>query len=348
MSIQLKVINPESDERWDKFVLNHPLGSIYHQSAWGKVLQSTYNHVSFYVALERTGTGQLEGIVPFLLIKSWLTGKRLVSLPFTSYCNLLAPSSELKHILHFALEHHPDIDYLELKFLENVENECTILKEQFSYLTHILDLDASLEQLLKSFHNTSVRQRIKRAERNNLELKIADKEEDLWKFYELEIAVRRKHGLPPQPYKFFSNMWKILKPQKSLFVPMIKHKGRIIAAAIVLRFKDTAYIEYSASDQNFLKLCPNQKLIWEIIKIAHTEGARFLDFGRSSLTNKSLIDFKERWSARRRRLMYYYFPRAKIFNTESGWGPKILCACNRLLPLSLLKMEGKLLYPHLS
>jgi len=348
MSIQPKVINPEVDKRWDEYVLRHPSGSIYHHSAWGKVLQLTYDHTPFYVALERTETGQFEGIVPLLLIKSWLTGKRLVSLPFTSYCDRLVPGSELENIISFALEHHPDIDYLELRFLEDINYESGTLEKQSSYVTHILELDVSLEQLFKSFHNTSVRQRIKRAEKNKLKLRMAEQEVDLWEFYELETTVRKKHGLPPQPYAFFANMWRILKPKNFLFVPMIEHKGKVIAAATVLRFKDTVYFEYSASDQNSRKLCPNQKLIWEVIKIAHRDGAKFFDFGRSSLANQSLIDFKERWRAKGRGLTYHYFPKAKRLDSESGLGREILSAINRILPAPLLKLEGRLLYPHLS
>jgi hypothetical protein len=34
----LTELNPAVDSRWDKFVLGHPEGTIYHHSAWQQVL----------------------------------------------------------------------------------------------------------------------------------------------------------------------------------------------------------------------------------------------------------------------------------------------------------------------
>ena len=102
MSTKLKVINPEIDKRWDEFVIRHPQGSIYHHSAWGNILRLTYKYIPFYVALERSETGEFEGIVPFMLVKSRLTGKRLISLPFAAYCNPLIPETEVENVVRFA------------------------------------------------------------------------------------------------------------------------------------------------------------------------------------------------------------------------------------------------------
>jgi CelD/BcsL family acetyltransferase involved in cellulose biosynthesis len=347
MTVRLQVIDPETDKRWDEFVDGQRLGSIYHHSAWGKVLESTYRYGRFYVALENEQTGKLEGIVPFLSVESRLTGKRLVSLPFTTYCDRLIPEGQLDNVVNYALEHHPDIDYLELRFLSSIENGAGTFVKQTGYVTHVLSLDGSSEQLFRSFHSTSVRQRIRRAEKNKLSLRLAQEEKDVRKFYELETAVRKKHGLPPQPYAFFANLWSILRPKDLLVVPLIEYEGHVIAAAIVLKFKDTFYFEYSASDPDYLKLCPNQKLIWEVVKMACEEGFKYLDLGRSSVGHWSLIEFKERWGARSRELLYYYWPKAKRVDTENSLGRKVLCYANRFLPDGLLKLEGQLIHRHL-
>ena len=113
-------------------------------------------------------------------------------------------------------------------------------------------------------------------------------------------------------------MWSILKPDNFLVVPLIEYEGKVIAAATVLRFKDTHYLEYSASDPHYRQLCANQMLIWEVIKMAHGEGAKYFDFGRSSLRNRSLIDFKERWGAKKHQLQYYYYPEAKRIYQSFG------------------------------
>lgn len=348
MSLQLKVMDPNADKRWDDFVVKHPQGTIYHLSDWMDLLKTTYNYNFFNIALERSETGELAGVFPLIIVKSRLTGNRLVSLPFTTYCNPLIPEEELKNAIDFAIENYSDIHYVELKFLENSQFEMPdVFKKNSSYVTHILSINGSLEKLFKSFHGTSIRQRIKRAKRSNLQFRIADKEDELKIFYKLETAVRKKKGLPPQPYKFFTNMWMILKPKNLLFVPVVEFEGKIIAAAMVLKFKDTFYFEYSASNQNYLKLSPNQLLIWGIIKIASSTQIKYMDFGRSSLENRSLIEFKERWGAKKHQLSYYYYPKKKYNNTGSGVGRNSLEFCNRYLPNVLLRLQGKMIYPHL-
>lgn len=347
MSLQIKVIDPKSDKRWDEFVMGHPQGTIYHLSGWIDILKSTYNYHFFNIALERSGTGKLEGIFPLMIVDSWITGKRLVSLPFTTYCNPLIPEKELANVINFAIDKHTDIRYVELKFLEDSQ---VPMPDNFekdpSYVTHILDISGSSEQLFRSFHSTSVRQRIKRAKKNNLKFKIADKKAGLKIFYKLETAVRKKHGLPPQPSSFFTNMWNILKPKNLLFVPVVEFENTIIAAAMVLKFKDRFYFEYSASDQKHLKLSPNHLLIWEVMKIACSNQIKTLDFGRSSRQNSSLIEFKERWGAIRHELSYYYYPKIKCSNRKTGIGRNLLETCNRYIPDALLQLEGKIIYPH--
>lgn len=348
MKSELKIIDPKSDKRWDKFVYKHPKASIYHHSSWGEVIEQTYNYNPFYLAFENVESGNFESIVPFFRIDSKLTGKRLISLPFTSYCNPLINQEQLEDVVRFALRYHSDINHVELRFISKADDVHPSLRNQQStFVTNILDIKPDLDEMFRSFHNTSVRQRIKRAERNNLTVRMAEKEQDLKEFYRLTTMTRKKHGLPPQPYRFFVNMWNILRPKNLLIVPLVEYQGKIIAAAVILKFKRTYHFEYSASDQKFLKLCPNHKLIWESIKISHRNSAKHFDFGRSSQSNKSLIEFKERWAAKRSPLSYCYFPEASRVNTESGNGRKLLEFVNGYLPKMLLQLEGNLLYRHI-
>ena len=347
MDTILKIIHPENDPRWDAFVQKHPQGSIYHHSAWRQVLLSTYGYTSVYVALENRVTGCLEGILPFMLVRSRITGKRLVSLPFTSYCPMLIPDCKLEEAIQFARGKHPEAAYLELKSLETIESAPDMLEKQSEYTTHILDLRPGQKQVFNSCHATSIRQRVRKAEKSGMKLRMAESEDDLNTLYDLHIDVRKKHGLPPHPYAFFAHMWRVMAPKGFLLVPLLEHEGKVIAGAIVFRYKNTFHFEYSASDQTKLTLSPNQVLIWEVIKIACSEGAEFFDFGRSSLTNQTLIEFKSRWGARRRDLAYYYYPKAKGIDTENGFGRRLLGFTNRLLPDSLLRLEGDFIYPHL-
>jgi hypothetical protein len=348
--MSLSTIDPTTDERWDRFVDEHPAGCIYHHSAWARVLAQSFGYTPFYMARKSPDSREVKGIVPFMLVERWLTGKKLVSLPLTAYCTPLLPDNSLDEVVEFVRSCHVDSVPIELKVLPTEDRTLNVgsLAEDSSYVTHILEIDREPDELMKLFHGTSVRQRIRRASRENLSLRMASSESDLKHFHRLLTGVRKKHGLPPHPYLFFRNMWRILGPLDMLRVPMIEHAGEVVSAAIVLKYKDTFHFEYSATSEAHFHLCPNQMLIWETIKMAFQEGARFYDFGRSTLASTSLIEFKERWKAKRYPLMYLYYPdRSKDHQQESS-PRKVLETVNRHLPESLLRLEGQFIYKHIN
>src|SRR5213593_2982194 len=92
-------IDPLNDPRWSTFLERHADASIFHSSAWLEALRRTYGYDPIVYAI--AGPGQeLLSAVPFCLIKSRLTGRRLVSLPFSDYCQpLVGNSDELKELL---------------------------------------------------------------------------------------------------------------------------------------------------------------------------------------------------------------------------------------------------------
>jgi hypothetical protein len=341
-----RLIDPQGDKRWDEFVTGHPQGDIYHLSSWGEVLSKAYGFSPYYIALERSEGNGLEGGIPFMAVNSRVTGRRLVSLPLTSYCSLLMPKEELPGVIGFAREKCPTARYALVKLLERETSGGE--SRGAAYTTHILDLKQPPSELFRSFHGSSIRQRIKRAKREGLTFRLGTGERDLKSFYGLETMVRKKHGLPPQPYAFFLNLWRIMYPKNLLSLPLVEHGGRVVAGAVVLRFKETTYFEYSASDQRFLKLCPNQMLIWECIKRAMGMGSKSFDFGRTALSNPSLMAFKERWNARRFYLDYRRYPESGESEGEPGRVRRFMEYVNRSLPPLLLRLEGRLIYPHIS
>ncbi|UFS69325.1 GNAT family N-acetyltransferase [Geomonas sp. RF6] len=347
MSFEIREVGSKEEGKWDEFVLAHPEGTIYHHSAWRKVLETTYGYRPLYLALAHSRSGEFHGVYPSMLVQSRLTGNRLVSLPFTSYSPPLMPAAAIAEVVHHNLKNHPEIEYFELKSRDPLPETPEFLVHHNGYVTHLLDLTIGESGLLRAFHPTSIRQRIRRAEKNGFRLRLANSVEDLKSFYALHINIRRKHGLPPHPFKFFCTMYQELVPKNLLFVPLLEYQGKVVAGAFTLRFKETFTYEYSATDENYLHLSSNQALIWEVMKIGLSEGAACFDFGRSSLDNPTLIEFKERWGAKRHPLSYYYYPKMGKVGTEGSLGRRLLNRANRIMPKALLQMEGEWLYRHL-
>jgi len=347
---ELVELCPSSDARWDEFVSAHPDATVYHHSAWTQFLADAYGHTPLYLGLMSADGHRLLGVLPLLFVDSLLTGKRLVSLPFTSYCNPLMPQSRLEDALSYALNRFRGVRYVELKLL-NLPGEKTDhdrLSVESPFVSQILRLPEDLEELFRSFHNTSIRQMVRRARRDGLVVRLASSEAELRRFYELEVRLRRSQGLPTPPYKFYAGMRRALSPKGLFELPVVEFRGNIIAAAVVLKWPSGWHLEYTASDPVYHKHGANQLLAWECIKRAHQEGIRVFDFGRTSLWHRSLLMYKDRWQTRRYPIRYRYFPdNAK----RPGWrdiSGSLLVRLNKRLPLAALEWEGRRIYPHRS
>src|SRR3972149_8867399 len=136
---QLKVINPLDYPEVDKLFLSTRDYSFFHSSAWARVLYESYGYRPLYFTL--INDRRLLALIPCMEIKSILTGKRAVSLPFTDYCEpilspLLEKESEgsenpLSMILNDLISYGKKSEwkFLELRFgvslLQQIHPSCT-------------------------------------------------------------------------------------------------------------------------------------------------------------------------------------------------------------------------------
>jgi hypothetical protein len=56
-------VDPSSDERWERYVTAHPLGSIYHRPQWLQVLATDYGD-QFVNFLCEDVDGRVVGVLP--------------------------------------------------------------------------------------------------------------------------------------------------------------------------------------------------------------------------------------------------------------------------------------------
>src|SRR5450755_1829723 len=85
-------INPLCDPRWEAFINGHPRSSVFHSTKWLRALETTYGYDPVVVTTCPADAPLTNGIV-FCRVKSWLTGRRLVSLPFSDHCEPLVNNS---------------------------------------------------------------------------------------------------------------------------------------------------------------------------------------------------------------------------------------------------------------
>jgi hypothetical protein len=342
---QVYELDPLSDMRWETFVKSHPKSSVFHSRPWLKALKTTYGYTPVVFTTCPNETALINGLV-FCRVDSWLTGSRLVSVPFADHCELLSNSSaDLDQlVVHTRQRGVGTGKSIEIRPLSYQPAGKEGFSTSASYRTHCLALDGSKQELFKRLHKTSLQQRIRKAEREELKCEEGNSEGMLAKFYKLLLRTRRRHCLPPQPLSWFRALITAFGDDLKIWVAS---KGDVpIASIITLSHKRSMVYKYGCSDARFHCLGGMALLLWKAMQQAVDYGMDELDMGRSDCDNLGLISFKERFGAVGKPLTYWTYPDNK--NGVLHIGDKSLTrSVARMTPDFALRMVGTLLYRHI-
>jgi CelD/BcsL family acetyltransferase involved in cellulose biosynthesis len=341
--------DPLRDARWTDFIERHPRASVFHAPAWLDALQRTYGYEPVGLTTAPPGTAFRSGIV-FCRVRSWLTGQRLVSLPFSDHCQPLVDSEqELKHLMS-ALERDPDMSkwkYAEIRPIDPPSEGSADLETTESFCFHRLDLRPTQEDLFRSFHKSCVQRKIRRAEREHLTCEEGRSETLLRKFYALNVLTRRRLHVPPQPLVWFRNIITGLGDKLTIWVA--SKDGQPVASILTLRYKETLMYKYGCSDKRFSNLGGMQLLFWQAIEHAKRAGLVEFDLGRSEWDDEGLIDFKDRWGAVRSELTYLrHLPKGSRSRAGSLLQLRTVRQVAAFVPDRVVISLGRTLYRHLS
>jgi CelD/BcsL family acetyltransferase involved in cellulose biosynthesis len=322
---------------------------VFHTPAWLDALRHTYGYEPFVLTTSVPGRELTNGLV-FCRINSHLTGRRLVSLPFSDHCQPLVDSpADLQELVSFSLSKAETRkrEYVELRPrtpLDQQLERSTGLTPSASFCYHVLDLRANLDDLYRNFHKSCVQRKIQRADREALGFEEGRSESLLRKFYRLLLLTRRRHQLPPQPVEWFRNLIDCFGEK---LVIRVAFKGKdAIATILTLSHKNSVVYKYGCSDARFHNLGGMPFLFWQTIQQGKKKGAEELDFGRSELDNPGLIAFKDHWGGAKSTLTYYRYPRNSRKEGSQGWRVGIVRKAISRLPDVCLETAGSLLYKH--
>jgi CelD/BcsL family acetyltransferase involved in cellulose biosynthesis len=348
----VRLIRPLEDSRWNAFVQAHPESSVFHSAEWLSALHKTYGFEPLALSTF-SSQGTLQSALLFCIIASPLTGRRLVSLPFSDHCApLVTGSQDLGQLMTAMREEMAArrFRYAEIRPTHDLTGRRGN-RTSYTYRWHWLDLTGSTEEIAHRFHKDCVMRKIRRAEREKLSYRRGAAYELIPEFWELFVATRKRLQSPPQPISWFRNLMSSFGGAAALHVAA--KDGVPVAAILTIRHKDTLVYKYGCSDVRFQNLGGTQFLFWHAIQEAKEQGLHTFDLGRSNYSDQGLIRFKDRWGAESADLIYYRFT-AKA-NSRAGYGEDHESVpsqvCRRLLsylPDRLFSTAGALLYRHIA
>ena len=347
--------DPTTYPGWAQAVMGLANAGVFFSAGWARVLKESYGYRPMYLTGFRGG--RLTCCLPVMEVDLRLTGKRGVALPFTDECSPLAPEpGQARELVDHAIAVGRDRGwrYFEMhgggELVANLSLEAAAPSEAGgpapSYFGHRVDLRRSEAELLKSLDG-SIRRGIRTAQRENVEVEMTGSEDGMRAYYALHCLTRKRHGLPPQPWRFFEQVQRhAIGPEQGRgFIALARHGGRTIAGAVFLRCGSDAVYKYGASDLRFQALRPTNLLMWEAVRKLAGEGSRWLSLGRTSVTNEGLKRFKDGWGCSDYSVWYvrYDYGLGRFVPTKDashGWYNAVFGR----IPVWLLRIIGTFLY----
>lgn len=343
-TMAVQTFNPLEDDRWRAFVRSHPKASVFHRREWLEALQRTYGYEPVVYTTSRADAALTNGIV-VCQVRSWLTGRRLVSVPFADHCEPLVERTEDAREIGAVLREavNREWTYVEIRPRTSGFDEHVPLEPTASFRLHTLNLHPPLPEIAARLHESGIRRKIRRAEREGVSSEAGRSERLLRAFYGLLVLTRRRHSLPPPPLDWFRNLVHCFGPDLAIRVAF---KGtHPIGSILTLRHGTTVVYKYGCSDARFHSLGPMPLLFWQVIKEAKEDGAVTLDLGRTDLGNAGLIRFKERLGGVPSAITYRRWSHRRSFS--AGWKVQLPRRIFARIPESLLVTAGRLLYRHI-
>jgi hypothetical protein len=345
MNKSLQIIDPIDYPGWDNLVISTGNYSFFHSANWAKVLNEAYRYKPFYFT--SIDCRAISVMFPFFEIRSILTGKRGVSLPFSDYCQpIVNYKNNFSEILNYLIRFGEQSGWDSIEF-RGGENLLKDVRPSSTYYVHSLDLARKEDDIFGGLRS-STRRNIRKALKEGVTVGAFDTLKAIEEFYRLNCMTRKRHGLPPQPFKFFKNIHRYIISKNQGTVLLASYGAQTIGAAIFFNFGTKALYKFGASDWRFQNLRGNNLIMWEAISRYSRQGYNEFSFGRTEPENSGLRQFKAGWGAKQHTLNYFkYDLKAHVFTAN---GSNKAGSYNRIfnkMPQPLLKLIGSLAYRHI-
>lgn len=293
--------NSKQLSQWDRYVENHPEGSIYHLSAWQSIIKNQFGHNSFYF-VSTDENNNINGALPVVQLKSMLFGNYMVSVPYFNYGGVIANNKDIAtRLMQQAgeLAETKTASHIEFRDTQAYEGQWGLREDK---VVMLLDLPAESDILWKDI-GTKVRAQVKRPQREPVSSKHGglDLLDD---FYQVFAQNMRDLGTPVYSKAFFKSILQAF-PENTHIV-CIYHNGKPAAGGFLMGYKNRMEIPWASALREFNKISVNMFLYWEVLKYSIEQGYQQFDFGRSTV-NAGTYRFKKQWGAKPKQLYWHYW-----------------------------------------
>lgn len=284
--------------------------SLFNSAPWSDVLDRTYEMKTRVVSLPGRGSHSSE--IQFCDVSD-MRGRRIISLPFSDYCDPRV--NRLEDWNDLASQLMEQGAPLKFKLVKNrLPASDTRFSTSVSELWHSTDISASEQVMWERLHGQA-RTNLRFARKNCVNVRVGTELKDVMAFYEMHAHVRKtKYGLLAQPVRFFENIHRIFGKRDELFVLLAEREGEAVAGTLFIKQGDVLYYKFNASKATELR--PNDLIVWQGMMLGNQLGLKSLDFGVSALSQPGLIHFKRKYATEEREVVQLSWSPLNYVNTQ--------------------------------
>lgn len=289
--MEIKLATEEDRGKWGEFVKEND-GTLFHTFTWRDIVKDSLGYKPYYFYAEENGS--IKAICPFFLSMSFLFGGK-----FLSQGDSVGPLGDAnagREILLKAAEMGKSLG-LDQIVIHDLKPEYLPagkgFVEPWKYVSFLIDLKKSEEELLMSFKPYLRRDIRRELKRNKIEFLDIDSESKLKTFYKMYQDNMHFLGTPPLAFSFFKAMFDKLHP-KRIFGFILKYNGEEAGGVINLVEGTKVRCFLSMTQTKYRNTNVNAVLIWESLKRSHGV-AEIFDFG-GSRPDSGNYEFKLKWN----------------------------------------------------
>jgi len=302
MSVAVDMLDIRFTRAVDRYVLNHPQGTPFHETRWLDLVRTTFGFGNqTLVAMDGT---EIRGVLPLALVSAPVTGRRLVSVPFGVYGGVLASDPETIAALDDAacqLARKLHVRYIELRYLGEGHTDHA---SSLTHETYRKQLPATPDEVLGTIPRKA-RAEVRKARKRH-GMKLVNGRELLNSFYELYCVNKRGLGSPVFPRSYFRKLLDLFGHRALLHG--IEYEGQIVTAVLSITAGGVIYPYYSGTADGMNRLGANNALYASLMEEAVQLGFDLFDFGRSRI-GSGAASFKQHMGFEPTPLKYqFYFP----------------------------------------
>jgi CelD/BcsL family acetyltransferase involved in cellulose biosynthesis len=300
-----------NDEKaWESYVFAHKEASFFHRFIWGRILEEGGIGKRLYFLAENKN--EIVGIFPAFIVYKPILNIRC--LPLSDYGSpLVSHPQVLTHLLknikrQLIKDFCVYLSFRAPKFLTFFNAiPKGYEKELSSYGIRLNISGDNVDRIWKEKISKKRRNRIRKAMKSNIDIKLGGATKDLIIYYKLYNDTMHRKGVSSANPKLFASIFRNLQPQRDFLIMLSEYDGRFIAGNLAFLFRDGIYLWGNVSSKEFLSLCPNDLLYWYLIEYACERGYNFVDFGPSSIHKDRTYLFKIQFGGEPFEIYDYYY-----------------------------------------